>query len=55
MPFSDDVDLSTLPDLSGRLMLIEVFDQPVRFRLGMLGQEIKAQHRGDIVGKFLDE
>lgn len=55
MPFSDDVNLSALPDLSGRLMLIEVFDQPMRFRLGMLGQEIKARYRGDVVGKFLDE
>lgn len=55
MPFSDDVNLSTLPDLSDRLMLIEVFDQPVRFRLGMLGEEIKAQRDGNVVGKFLDE
>jgi hypothetical protein len=55
MPFWDDVDLSRLPDLSGRLMLIEVSDQPMRFRLGMLGDELKEQHGGDVVGKFLDE
>src|SRR6185369_8598360 len=55
MPFWDDVNLSAFPDLSGRLMLIEVFSKPVRFRLGMLGEELKEQHSSDIVGKFLDE
>ena len=55
MPFWDDVNLSTLADLSGRLMLIEVFEKPVRFRLGMLGEELKARHGGDIAGEFLDE
>jgi hypothetical protein len=55
MPFADDVNLSAIPVLAGRLMLIEVFDKPVRFRLGMLGEELKERHGGDIVGKFLDE
>jgi hypothetical protein len=55
MPFWDDVNLSMLPDLAGRLMLIEVFDRPVRFRLGMVGEEIKQQYGKNVVGKFLDE
>ena len=55
MPFGDDVNLSALPDLSGRLMLIEVTGKPVRFRLGMVGDEIKMRHGGGLVGKFLDE
>ena len=55
MPFWDDIDLSTLPDLASRLMLIDVFDKPMRFRLGTLGDELKDQHGGDVVGKFLDE
>ena len=55
VPFWDDVNLSTVPTLSGRLMLIEVFDKPVRFRLGMLGEELKERHGGDVLGKFLDE
>jgi hypothetical protein len=55
MPFGDDVSLSAIPAPAGRLILIEVFDKPVRFRLGMLGEELKARHGGDIVGKFLDE
>jgi hypothetical protein len=55
MPFADDVNLSAIPVLAGRLMLIEVFNKPVRFRLAMLGEELKERHGGDIVGKFLDE
>jgi hypothetical protein len=55
MPFWDDINLSSLPDLSGRLMLIDVSDRPVRFRIGMLGEELKDQYGGDILGKFLDE
>jgi hypothetical protein len=38
MPFSDDVNPSTIPDLSGRLILIDVFDRPLRFRLDMVGK-----------------
>lgn len=55
MPFWDDLNLSAMPDLAGRLMLVEAFDKPLRFRLGMLGDELKERHGGDIVGKFLDE
>lgn len=57
MPFWDDVKLSALPELSGKLILIEVFDKPVRFRLGfgVVGEEVKRQYRSDPAGKFLDE
>jgi hypothetical protein len=55
MPFWDDVNISALPDLLNRLMLIDVFAKPVRFRIGTVGDEIKSQHGGDLVGKFLDE
>jgi hypothetical protein len=55
MPFADDVNPSAIPALAGRLILIEVFDKPMRFRLGMLGEELKQRHGGDIVGEFLDE
>lgn len=55
MPFSDDVDLSKMPELAGRLMLIEVFDKPVRFRLGTLGEEAIERYGTNVVGKFLDE
>lgn len=55
MPFWDDVNVSRLPDLSDRLMLIEVFDKPLRFRFGMVGKEIMGQYGDDLAGKFLDE
>jgi hypothetical protein len=54
MPFWDDAKLSALPDLTGRLMLIEVFDKPWRFRFGIVGEEIKERYRNDLFGKFLD-
>jgi hypothetical protein len=55
MPFADDVNIATMPDMAGRLMLIEVFDKPVRFRLAMLGEQIKGRNGDGAVGKFLDE
>jgi hypothetical protein len=55
MPFWDDINISALPDLLGRLMLIDVFNKPVRFRFAIVGDEIKAQRGGELVGKFLDE
>lgn len=51
MPFWDDVDLSDLGDLQGRLMLIDVFAAPERFRFGAVGRELGA----DLQGRFLDE
>jgi hypothetical protein len=55
MPFWDDVNVTTIPEVSARLMLIDVFDRPARFRLGMMGEELQDQHGRDVVGKFLDE
>jgi hypothetical protein len=55
MPFWDDVNLSHLPDLAGRVMLIEVFEKPMRFRFGSIGDEIKRCAGADYTGKFLDE
>jgi hypothetical protein len=44
MPFWDDVKMSALPDLAGRLMMVEATDRPVRFRIafGLVGADIKA-------------
>jgi hypothetical protein len=55
MPFGDDLNINAMPDMTGRLMLIEVFDKPIRFRLGMLGEQIKGRKSDDAAGKFLDE
>jgi hypothetical protein len=55
VPFGDDVNLSVLSDLSGGLMLIEAFHKPVRFRLAIVGDELKTRYGADIVGRFSDE
>ena len=55
MPFWDDVTLSSLPGLAERLMLVDVFEGPLRFRFNTIGQDIRAQYGTNVTGKFLDE
>jgi hypothetical protein len=55
VPFWDDVSLSALPGFEGRLMLVDVFKQPQRFRLNTVGKEIRDWYGADVVGKFADE
>jgi hypothetical protein len=44
-----------LPDLSDRLMLVDAFEKPQRYRLGTVGEQIRGQYGGDLAGKFVDE
>jgi len=53
MPFWDDVKLSALPDLADRLLLLNVFADPERFRVNTLGQAFPDSTA--LRGKFLDE
>ena len=55
IPFWDDLALSALPDLSGRLLAIDVFAKPERFRLGIVGAEISGRYGKEIAGRFADE
>ena len=55
VPFCDDVNLSALPGFEGRLMLVDVFETPQRFRLNTVGNEIRDYYGADIVSKFVDE
>ena len=55
MPFWDDVKLSVLPDLSGKLMLIDVFTNPERFRLSFVGEQLSCWSKESMLGKFVDE
>jgi hypothetical protein len=55
MPFWDDVKLGSLPDLVDRLILIDAFDSPQRFRLNTIGRAIAAQYGANVIGKFIDE
>ena len=52
MPFSDDLKLANLPDLTGELMLIEVFERPTRFRIERVGAGLTSDA---LAGRFLDE
>jgi hypothetical protein len=55
VPFWDDVKLSALPGFEDRVMLIDVFESPQRFRLNTIGQDIGAWYGAEVVGKFMDE
>ena len=55
IPFSDDVNVSALPELSGNLLLLEVFERPQRFRFSRVGQELLRDRESSITGRFADE
>jgi hypothetical protein len=55
MPFWDDVKLSSLPDLSDRLLLVDAFENPQRFRLNSVGAQIRRSYGTDLADKFIDE
>jgi hypothetical protein len=55
MPFWDDVNLSTLADLTDRLLLIDVFEKPERFRFNFMGRDFVEADTESLVGKFADE
>ncbi|MBI1198282.1 MAG: hypothetical protein GC203_10505 [Phenylobacterium sp.] len=52
MPFADDLRLTDLPDLVGRLLLVEVFQGPERFRFAEAGGAVGGV---EMEGLFLDE
>lgn len=55
MPFWDDVDLSVLPDLTDRIILIDVFANPERFRFNFVGKEFMDNNGEPLINKFADE
>lgn len=55
MPFSDDIDLSKLPGLSSRLMLLTAFENPDRFRFEMAGDAVIQDYGSPLGGQFTDE
>jgi hypothetical protein len=55
VPFSDDLDLSALPELSGNLMQDDVFESPQRFRFSRVGQELLKGGNPSFTGSFADE
>ena len=55
MPFWDDVNLLSLPELSPRMLLIDAFEKPERFRFNYVGAQIGKLYGGALAGAFADE
>jgi hypothetical protein len=53
-PFSDDIDLSVLSNLSDKILILSVFVWPERFRFEFLGDGLQANAKAR-TGSFLDE
>lgn len=55
MPYWDDVKLTALPGLEGRLMLVTAFTRPERFRFDIVGRDVSARYGKALAGSFADE
>jgi hypothetical protein len=55
IPFWDDVKLSTQAPLAGHVMMIEAFENPLRFRFDIVGEDVVRRYGSAISGKFTDE
>jgi hypothetical protein len=52
MPFADDIRIETIPGLRSRLFLLDVFANPERIRIGLVGKDVAAPW---LEGRFCDE
>jgi hypothetical protein len=55
VPFWDDLDFSALGRSGDDATLIDVFENPLRFRLSLAGRSMAARLGQERGGKFLDE
>lgn len=55
MPFSDDLDPAALSKAAGRVLLLDVFDMPERFRFSHLAGDLLLAQETARGGKFIDE
>jgi hypothetical protein len=55
VPFWDDVKFSLRSRLGRESMLIDVFENPLRFRFDLIGADLTDWYGGAIDNKFLDE
>lgn len=56
MPFWDDFDRSAVRHLSSRLIMLDVFDKPNRFRYnGLLGADLEKRYGEDVRDMFVHE
>jgi hypothetical protein len=56
VPFGDDFAPSAVPQLSGRLIVLDVFDKPNRFRYSsLLGKDLERRYGEDVRDLFVHE
>jgi len=55
IPFWDDVKFSMKARLARDVLLIEAFENPLRFRFDLVGDDITQRYGTAIIGKFSDE
>jgi hypothetical protein len=55
MPFWDDLKPPALSDQADKLLLIDVFAKPERFRFNFLAKELAQSYGEPLAGKFVDE
>jgi hypothetical protein len=55
IPFWDDVKPSTHAPLADHIMMIEAFENPVRFRFDLVGEDVTRRYGAAIAGRFTDE
>jgi hypothetical protein len=56
MPFLDTFSPNALANLTKRLLVLDVFDKPNRFRYnGLLGADLEAKYGGDVRDLFVHE
>src|SRR5208282_3380160 len=55
IPFWDDVMFSMRARLARDVLLIEAFENPLRFRFDLVGDDITQRYGAAITGKFSDE
>lgn len=55
IPFADDLKPGALSAQAGRVLLIDVFEKPERFRFSLLGGDMLLPQDKALSGKFIDE
>jgi len=55
VPFWDDVKFSPLEQLCRDAMMIEAFENPLRFRFDLVGEDVTQRYGAAIAGRFTDD
>jgi hypothetical protein len=55
IPFWDDVKFSMQTRLAHDVMVVEAFENPLRFRFDLVGEDLTRRYGAIVAGKFTDE